>query len=60
MANIISHSHFVHVAFVSILIFQIWSNDIWHTEFSWNKVVRGDSMASTDGAQLEKVWEPMF
>jgi len=39
---------------------KLWSNDIWHTEFSWNKAVRGDSMASTDGAQLEKVWEPML
>jgi len=52
---IISHSNFRHVAFLSMLVFQTFERIIWKIEFSWSKVVRGDSTGPTNGSRSEKV-----
>jgi len=58
MAIILSHSHFLHhVAFVSILVFQILDGTIF--DFSWNMVVRVNSTGPTNGMRSGKVWEPL-
>jgi len=36
-----------------------WSNDIWHHDFSRNKVARAYSTGPTNGTWSEKVWEPL-
>jgi len=61
MAITISYSHFAHVAFVSIPVFQTFVIE-WYLvdEFSWNKVVRGDGTGPTNGTRSEKVWEPLL
>jgi len=56
----ISHSHFVHAAFMSSLVCQTFDQMmycIWKNEFSWNKVVRGDSTGPTNGTRSQKVWQ---
>ena len=53
----ISHSHFVHAAFMSSLVCQTFDQMmycIWKNEFSWNKVVRGDSTGPTNGTRSQK------
>jgi len=60
MIIIIFHNHFVHVVFVSILVFQTFYRMIfWHIDFSWNTVVRDDSTGPTNCTRSEKVWEPL-
>jgi len=41
--------HMYDVAFVSIPVFQTFDPMIWYNEFSWSKVVRGDSMGRSNG-----------
>ena len=38
------------ISFMSKLFPNFRSNDIWHIDFSWNKVVRADSTGATNGA----------
>jgi len=33
---------------------------IWHTDFSWNKVVHVDIIGPTYGTRSETVWEPLI
>jgi len=50
IAIIISHSHYLFVAFVSILVFQTFDRmKLGIFEFSWSKVVRGNGMGPTNG-----------
>ena len=52
----ISHSHFVYVAFVSILVFQTFDRMIFGTlTFPGHKVVRDVSSGATNGTRSEKV-----
>ena len=38
------------IFFISKLLPNFISNDIWHLDFSWNKVVHADSTEATNGA----------
>jgi len=44
---------------MSKLFPDFWSNDIWHIDFTWNKVERAGSTGPTNGMWSEKVWEPL-
>jgi len=47
------------ILFMLKLFPNFWSNDILHIYFSWNKVVRADTIGPTNGTLSEKVWEPL-
>jgi len=49
----------VAIFFMSKLFPNFWSNDIWHIDFSWYKVVRANSTGTTNGTWSEKAWEPL-
>ena len=57
MAIIISHSHFVHVSFVSILVFQIFDRMIFailsFLETSWYVVTVRDPQMLRDQKKVE-------
>ena len=37
-----------------------WSSDLCQVEFSWHKMLRGDSTGSTNCTRSEKGWEPLL
>jgi len=47
------------ILFMLKLLPNFWSNDILHIYFSWNKVVRADTIGTTNGTWSDKVWEPL-
>jgi len=47
-------SHFVNSGFPNFR-----SNYFWHTDFSWNKVVRVDSTAPINATRSEEVWKAL-
>jgi len=60
MAIINSHSYFVHVAFVSFLVFQTVDQMIFgRLIFLEQGGICGDSTGPPNGTRSEKVWEPL-
>jgi len=47
------------ILFMLKLFPNLWSNNILHIYFSWNKVVRADTLEPTNGTWSEIVWEPL-
>lgn len=55
----VSHRHFVCRFCVKSRSLYFWMNNIWLNEFSWNKLVRGDSTGLSSDTRSEKDWEPL-